>query len=258
MEKWLNDKKIVVIGGTSGIGLSATRAFVAQGAAVVAVGLEPIVNPDPEGRVHWLVGDAREESTARIAVKICQEQFGGFDGLYHVAGGSGRRFGDGPLHEMTPEAWEQTFQLNLTSLMYSNRAAVKALMDMGRGGSILNLSTALAYAPAPDYFTTHAYAAAKAAVIGFVKSTASYYARLNIRINAIAPGLVETPMSQRAMGNEAILRYVSARQPLDGGRPGQPEDLDGAAVYFMADASRFTTGQILAVDGGWGVSEGRL
>ena len=64
-------------------------------------------------------------------------------------------------------------------------------------------------------------------------------------------------MAQRAAGDEAILRFVKTKQPLDGGRIGQPEDLDGAAVYFMSDASRFTTGQVLAVDGGWSISEGQ-
>jgi NAD(P)-dependent dehydrogenase (short-subunit alcohol dehydrogenase family) len=119
------------------------------------------------------------------------------------------------------------------------------------------MGSVLGYSPSPKFFVTHAYAAAKAAVIGFTKSIAAYYAKENIRINAIAPALVETPMSQRASSDEAIMAFIRTKQPLDGGRNGSPSDLDGAALYFMSDASRFTTGQILAVDGGWEVSEGQ-
>ena len=76
-------------------------------------------------------------------------------------------------------------------------------------------------------------------------------------MNVIAPALVETPMSKRAAGNEAIMRFVRTKQPLDGGRIGAPEDLDGAALFLLSRQSHFITGQVLAVDGGWTVSEGR-
>ena len=102
-----------------------------------------------------------------------------------------------------------------------------------------------------------AYAAAKSAIIGFSKSVAAYYAKDNIRVNIIAPGLVETPMSLRAAADENILSFIKTKQPLDGGRIGQPEDLDGLAVYFMSDYSKFTTGQVVAVDGGWSISAGK-
>ncbi|MDP9230304.1 MAG: SDR family oxidoreductase, partial [Bacteroidota bacterium] len=102
-----------------------------------------------------------------------------------------------------------------------------------------------------------AYTASKSAIIGFSKSIAAFYAKNNIRINVIAPALVETPMSQRAANDEAILSFIKTKQPLDGGRIGYPEDLDGLAIYFMSDQSKFTTGQIVAVDGGWSISEGQ-
>jgi len=105
---------------------------------------------------------------------------------------------------------------------------------------------------------TPAYAASKAANIGFTKSVASYYAANNIRLNVIAPALVETPMAHRAAGDEAIMSFIKTKQPLDGGRIGMASDLDGLAVYFMSDLSKFTTGQVIAVDGGWTVSEGQF
>jgi NAD(P)-dependent dehydrogenase (short-subunit alcohol dehydrogenase family) len=128
---------------------------------------------------------------------------------------------------------------------------------MDQGGTILNMGSVLGFSPSPKYFVTHAYAAAKSAVIGFTKSIAAYYAHDNIRVNLLAPALVDTPMSERASKDSAILDFVATKQPLDGGRNGRPEDLDGAAIYFMSDASRFTTGQTLYVDGGWEISEGQ-
>jgi NAD(P)-dependent dehydrogenase (short-subunit alcohol dehydrogenase family) len=255
----LEDKSIVVIGGTSGIGLSAARAFVQAGARVVAIGLKESVATatealGPMGRV--LEADASQPETAQKAVAEALSAFGRFDGLYHVAGGSGRRWGDGPLHEITDDGWRLTLELNLNSVFYSNRAAVQQFLAQKTGGSILNLSSVLAWSPSPQYFSTHAYAAAKAAIIGLTKSCAARYAQQGIRCNVLAPALVATPMSQRAQGDEAIGKYVRAKQPLDGGRIGQPADLDAAAVFFMSDAARFTTGQVLAVDGGWCVSEG--
>lgn len=257
----LEGKRLVVIGGTSGIGLSAVRAFAAAGASVVAVGLEreevPPAAKQLSDAARFVHGDATQPETAPKAIEQCLSAFGGFDGLYHVAGGSGRRWGDGPLHEVTNEGWRQTLELNLTSVFYSNRAAVRQLLSQEKGGTILNLTSVLAFSPSGQHFATHSYSAAKSAIIGLTRSCAALYAPKSIRFNALAPGLVQTPMSQRASGNPEIMAFVKTKQPLDGGRIGQPSDFDAAAVFFMSDASRFTTGQVLAIDGGWSVTEGK-
>ncbi len=261
-EKSLANKKLVIIGGTTGLGLSAAKAFIENGAYVVVVGRNQESADESEvvlgKNAAALVADAVEPSTAVLAIEFCISKFGGFDGLYHVAGGSGRKMGDGPLHEITLEGWNKTLELNLTSLMLSNQAAVRQFLKQKTVGTILNMGSVLGYSPSPQYFSTHAYAAAKSAVIGFTKSAAAYYAKDNIRINVIAPALVETPMARRAAEDETILSFIKTKQPLDGGRIGRPSDLDGLAVYFMSDLSRFTTGQIIAVDGGWSISEGQL
>ncbi|GAA4314286.1 SDR family oxidoreductase [Compostibacter hankyongensis] len=258
----LRNKHIVVMGGTAGIGLSAARAFIRQGARVVVVGRSAAsagkARQELGGSALVLEGDAAREGTAEQAIALCCEQWGSFDGLYHVAGGSGRKMGDGPLHEITLEGWQQTLELNLTSVMLSNRAAVRVFLKVGKGGVILNTGSALGNSPVPQYFSTHAYAAAKAAIVGFSRSLAACYARDNIRVNVLAPALVETAMSRRAAGDAAIMDYIRTKQPLDGGRIGSPGDLDGAACYFMSDLSAFTTGQVLSVDGGWAVSEGTV
>ncbi len=118
----------------------------------------------------------------------------------------------------------------------------------------MNMSSVLGWSPEPAHFASHGYAATKAGIIGFSKSIASYYAPQNIRVNVIAPALVETPMSQRACGNEEIMGFIQRKQPLDGGRIGLPGDLDGAALFLLSRDAGFLTGQVLAVDGGWTVT----
>jgi NAD(P)-dependent dehydrogenase (short-subunit alcohol dehydrogenase family) len=257
----LNRKVIVIIGGTSGMGLSAASTFVAQGAKVVAVGREDEHLEKARnilgGAAFIFAGEAADSAVAARAIDEAQRRFGGFHGLYHVAGGSGRKMGDGPLHEITDAGLEATMRLNFEAVVYSNRAAVKAFMEQGAGGTILNMGSVLGFSPSPKYFATHAYSAAKAAIVGFTKAVAAYYAPHNIRINVVAPALTATPMAQRAVLNENILQYIKTKQPLEGGRVGAPQDLDAAAVFFMSENSRFVTGQVLAIDGGWTVSEGQ-
>jgi NAD(P)-dependent dehydrogenase (short-subunit alcohol dehydrogenase family) len=258
----LTGKSLVILGGTSGLGLSAARAFLAQDGRVVVVGRKADKVTAAEAQLGkgaiGVVGDATRPGTAPAAIETALQRFGGFHGLYHVAGGSGRREGDGPLHEISDEGWRHTLEENLTSLFYSNRAAARQFLKQRTPGTILNMSSVLGWSPSPHFFSTHAYAAAKSAVIGFTKSVAAHYAAAGIRCNVLAPALVATPMSQRAQGDEEILQFIHTKQPLDGGRIGQPEDLDAAAVFFMSDESKFVTGQILAVDGGWCVSEGQV
>lgn len=258
----LANKSIVVVGGTSGLGLSAAKAFMAAGAKVVVVGKDTGKVDAAKSQLGSsglaLAADATDSKAAMAAINLAVGNFGRLDGLYHVAGGSGRKHGDGPAHTITNEGWEYTIQQNLTSLFYSNRAAIQQFITQKSGGAILNMSSVLGFSPSRHHFATHAYAAAKAAAIGFTKSAAAYYAPVGIRINVIAPALVATPMSARAQGDEDVLSFIATKQPLDGGRIGQPEDLDAAAVYFMSEDSKFVTGQVLAVDGGWSVSDGQV
>ena len=258
----LNNKVLVIIGGTSGLGLSAATACIEDGAAVVVVGrtaakcaaaIEHLGD-----RARSVVGDATLPTTSEEAVSIACREFGGFDGLYHVAGGSGRSQGDGPLDQITDDGWAFTLRLNLDALFYSNRAAARQFLRQGTGGSVLNMASVLAWSPSPKYFATHTYATTKAAAIGLTTAAAAYYAASDIRFNALAPALVETPLAKRAAGDAQIMQYVATKQPLDGGRIARPSDVDSAVVYFLSDESRFVTGQVLAIDGGWSVTEGQV
>lgn len=259
----LSGRCLVIIGGTTGLGLSAARAFLTAGAAGVVVTGRKQENVAAAldllgSRARGVIGDAASAEHSIKAIRTSIEAFGGFHGLYHVAGGSGRRMGDGPLHEMTDDGLRATLALNLESVILSNRAAVKQFMAQESGGAILNMGSVLGWSPSPQFFATHAYAAAKAGIAGFTRSIASYYAGRNIRANVLAPALVETPMAARAAGNPQILHFIATKQPLDGGRIGAPGDCDGAAVFLLSESARFITGQVLAVDGGWSVSEGQI
>src|SRR6187551_1780793 len=122
----MENKNIVIIGGTTGIGLSAAKAFIENGANIVVVGRneESVITAKKilGNKAEAISADAADADTAINAINNCIEKFGSFDGLYHVAGGSGRKMGDGPLHELSLDGWNETLKLNLTSLMLSNQA----------------------------------------------------------------------------------------------------------------------------------------
>tara|TARA_R110002096_G_scaffold145536_5_gene303310 strand:+ start:1708 stop:2463 length:756 start_codon:yes stop_codon:yes gene_type:complete len=249
------------MGGTTGMGLAAAIALKKNGANLMVVGrnldnCEKAKEILGKGSIS-LEGDATDPKTIKTAIKMTHKAFGSITGLFHVAGGSGRKWGDGPLDKITLDGWNKTMELNLTSLMLSNQAIINYFLKHKKSGTILNMGSVLGYSPSPKYFTTHAYAAAKSAVIGFSKSIAAYYAGNNIRINVIAPSLFMTPMAQRAVNDERIMAFLKTKQPLDGGRPGLSEDINNAVLMFLHPDSKFITGQVLAVDGGWTISEGQ-
>ncbi len=199
-----------------------------------------------------LAADLADEKSAEAAVRECVAAFGRLDCVFNVAGISGRRFGDGPLHELSAEGWDTVVSANVRSLFLVSRAAVRQMLAQG-GGAILNMSSVLAEHPSAPLFSTHAYAASKGAINSFSLAVAAHYAHDNIRVNVIAPSLIATPMSRRAQQDPQILDHLRDRQPLAGG-PIAVEDVVGTVLYLLSDDSRMVTGQVVAVDGGWGVS----
>jgi NAD(P)-dependent dehydrogenase (short-subunit alcohol dehydrogenase family) len=257
-----------LVTGASGIAAAAARRFAAEGAAVHVTSLEAGRCAEladgiaaSGGRCTWTAGDLREEATAAEAVAGCVAATGRIDGLFAVAGGSGRPHGDGPLHEVPLDGWDATVGMNLTPAFLAMRDAVRSMReqppdDDGIRGAVVLVGSVLATSPAPALFATHAYAAAKGALESLVRTTAAYYGPDGIRINTVAPGLVATPMAARAAGNPATVAYAAARQPLAGGLL-DADDVADAALFLLSPEARRITGQALAVDGGWSVSEGR-
>ena len=211
------------------------------------------------GSCGWARADLTVEEESNEATQACLDRFGRIDGLFAVAGGSGRRFGDGPIHEMDLSGWEATLDLNGHPAFLAARNSVKVMRSQepdasGIRGSIVLVTSVLAEHPAPGHFATHAYAAIKGAEIALTSALASYYAGDGVRVNAIAAGLIRTPMAERAAADPRIAAYASRKQPLAKGLL-DAEDVAAAGAYFLGDVSRRVTGQVLAVDGGWSVSE---
>jgi NAD(P)-dependent dehydrogenase (short-subunit alcohol dehydrogenase family) len=246
----LVNKRCLIVGGTSGIGRAAAVRFLEEGARVVVAGLPG--GDAPGGAAFVACNAVIPEEVERLFVEATAA-LGGLDVLYHVAGGSGRPRGDGPLHDCSDDGWRWTIDANLYSTFLTNRAAVRRFLNQQTPGAVLNMASALAQAPAPRHFDTAAYAAAKGGVIALSRYAAARYAASRVRFNVLAPCLIDTAMAARAIGDPAIVQYLQGKQPLAGG-PGRPEDCADAAVFLCSDAARLVTGVVLPVDGGWSVS----
>ena len=169
------------------------------------------------------------------------------DALVCAHGISGRRLGDGPVETCTEAGWDAVLDANLKSVFLYAKQAIPALRENG-GGAIVTLSSALGLVGGDDDFATHAYAASKAGVIGLTRAMAVTYARDGIRCNVVAPGLIATPMSERARHDPAIVARLPELQPLTGDF-GSADDVAQACLYLAT--APFVTGAVLSVDGGW-------
>ncbi|MBL8218102.1 MAG: SDR family oxidoreductase [Bryobacterales bacterium] len=233
--------RVLLISGTSGIAEATAVVARRRGDQPFLVGLDQPADA---------IADLRDPDAVREAVDACLTQYGRIDALFNVAGISGRRFGDGPLHEATLEGWNTVLESNVTTAFLLSKCVLQHWLETGRRGAILNMASVLAFSPEPRHFATHAYAASKGALIAMTQSMASYYAPHGIRVNAIAPGLVRTPMSQRAQQDPEILDFIAHKQPLSDGML-DAVDIAEAALFLLGEESRHITGQVLSVDGGW-------
>jgi NAD(P)-dependent dehydrogenase (short-subunit alcohol dehydrogenase family) len=256
---------ILLITGATGIAAATAKLAAQAGASIFIVSLHEddcavVANEirAAGARAEFYAGDLLHEATAITAVQNCVQRFGRIDALFNVAGISGRKFGDGPLHECTANGWDVTIDTNAKTTFLMCREALKQMLqqdvnEAGLRGSILNMASVLAFAPEPIHFASHAYAASKGAIISLSKAMASYYAPHKIRVNAIAPGLIRTPMSQRAQENAAIVEFMKTKQPLAEDML-EADDVAKAALFLLSDDARHITGEVIKVDGGWSIS----
>jgi NAD(P)-dependent dehydrogenase (short-subunit alcohol dehydrogenase family) len=251
----VKDKSILITGSTGIAEATALRA--AEAGARVFIVSRTAENAEALAKKtggRFLAADLVAPGSAEKAVAAC----GPIDSLFNVAGISGRRLGDGPLHECTEEGWDATLDANVKSMFLMCRAALNRMLEQpvaanGLRGTILNMGSVLGFAPQAGHFATHAYAASKGAILAMSKSMAAYYAPKKIRVNVIAPALIRTPMSARAQNDPAVLALMRTKQPLAEDLI-DADDVARAALFLLGDDSRMITADALTVDAGWCVS----
>ena len=249
------ENQVAIITGSTGIAAATAHALANAGAKLVVVGrsadhLKQLRKEIPN--ILPIAIDLVKPGAAKEVVARTLEHFGRLDILINIAGISGRKFGDGPVHEATDDGWDTVMDTNVKTTFTMCREALEPMMRQ-HSGSIVNMASVLAYSPNKDFFATHAYAACNGARISLTKAMAGYYAGYGIRVNAVAPGLIATPMSTRAQTDPEILEYMRVKQPITGSL-GESEDVAQAILYLASPAAKFVTGVVLEIAGGWSVT----
>jgi NAD(P)-dependent dehydrogenase (short-subunit alcohol dehydrogenase family) len=244
----LKDKVIVITGASRGIGEAIARACIEHGARGVALAsrkqadLDRVVGSLPPERAVAIAchtGKA-EEVDAMIAKSV--ERFGRVDGVVNNAA-TNPYFG--AILDTPDAAIEKTFEVNVRGYLYVARAFVRHARTREGGGSIVNIASVAGMRAAP---MQGIYGATKAAVISMTQTMAFELGGSKIRVNAIAPGLVETKFAAAIVANPMLREHVTSRTPL--ARHAQPHEIAGAAIYLLSDAASFQTGSTVVVDGG--------
>jgi NAD(P)-dependent dehydrogenase (short-subunit alcohol dehydrogenase family) len=256
---------VCVVTGATGMAGAGARALAASGASVFIIARKPGTCAElvdeiaaSGGTASWAQADLTNEGQTEAAFEKCVGEYGRIDGLFAVAGGSARRFGDGPTEATSLDGFRAAMEVNAVPAFLAAREGVRAMLKQdprpnGCRGSILLMSSVLASSPA-QLFATHGYASSKGAINALARTMAGRYAPSGIRVNAVAPGLVATPMSERAQNDPESVAYAERKQPLAAGLI--PAEAAGdLAVFFLSDASRYVTGEVITLDGGWSVTE---
>jgi len=245
----LKNKVAIVTGSTSGMGKASALLFAKEGAKVVVVGrnTERGENTVLEikqngGEAIFVQTDATVEDDVIRLIEKTVAKYEKIDVVFNVAGGGQSK----PLEKNTLEDWQKTLDVNLITAFLMTKHAMPYLLESK--GSIINTSSVAGVKPVMTYH--YAYGAANAGVVMFSKTLARDYAAKGVRVNVIAPGVIDTPIWEQAP--KAWLDDLVSRLPIQ--RVGRPEEIAGTALFLAADFSSYVTGQVICVDGGQSIA----
>ena len=245
------DKVALVTGASSGIGRATALAFAKAGYAVVLADRADIGGHGVKAEIAAAGGtalfvhcDVAEEADVRNLVDRAVATFGRLDAAFNNAGIEGK---PAPTADCTEENWDRTIAVNLKGVWLCMVHEIRQMLHQGSGGVIVNCASVAGLEGVPGL---PAYCASKHGVVGLTRAAALEYATSNIRVDAVCPGAIETPMLERFMASsEEARQTVISSEPV--GRLGKPEEIASAVLWLCSEGASFTTGQAIAVDGGW-------
>lgn len=240
----------LVTGASSGIGRATARAFAAAGYTTVIAdlqemkGMEAVAECEREGvSCRFIVCNVSDESSVRSLFAEILSQFGRLDAAFNNAGIEGAQ---APTGECTTGNFDHVIGVNLRGVFLCMREELKQMTKQETGGAVVNCASV---AGLVGFAGIPAYVASKHGVVGLTRNAALEYAQRKIRVNAVCPGAIETPMLERLMSSGIPRESVVATEPV--GRLGKPEEIAAAVLWLCSPAASFVTGQAIAVDGGW-------
>ena len=250
MNQAAHTPNVLILGATGGIGSALARqlATLGYGLSLAARSSERLDALTTELKADAGPVEATDSASVEACVTKAFAQLGPFHGVVNCVGSLLLK----PAHSTTDEEWSNVLAANLNSSFYVLRAAASRMMRTG-GGSIVLLASAVAQRGMINH---EAIAAAKAGVVGIAQSAAATYARYNLRVNCVAPGLIRTPLTEPLTRHEASMKASVALHPL--GRIGEPEEVASAIRWFLDPQQSWVTGQVLAVDGGLSSVQARM
>jgi len=246
----LTGKVAIITGASRGIGEAIATCFVEHGANVVVAsrkeeGVTGVANKLNAIRANCtlpIAAHTGKEDDCKALVKKAVEKFGKVDILVNNAG-TNPYFG--PMLDTEMPAWDKTFEVNLKVYFWMTREVARHVIAREGKGAVVNIASIVGMMSAP---LQGVYGMTKAAVISMTKTLALELGTSGIRVNAISPGMVDTKLAAAIVGNDTLVKEINDRTALK--RVAQPEEIAGAALYLASDASSFTTGEVLVVDGG--------
>lgn len=234
----LENKVALITGGGSGLGLASAENFLKEGAKVAILDFNPKAQEvaDEIGAL-FIQGDVTDPSSIEAAVQATVKEYGKLD----IAVASAGVGGEGDVVTSTVDNWVKTNNIDYDGVFYTNKYAIAQMLKQGNGGAVINLASMFGMVAVPNNI---AYSASKGGVINMSRAAGTMYAKDGIRVNAVAPGVIQTPL----ITDEQVAEY-SNLHPM--GRVGQPEEVADLITYLASDKAAFITGAVIPIDGGY-------